>query len=143
MGSAYHPVTRPGHRLPHAWLADGEDHVSTHDLVGAGGGFVLITGPEADGWRRAAKRLADDCDVELNVVSVSAGRPGHGPDAYLDAEGGWTTLRGVREEGAVLVRPDNPVAWRTQQGGPDAEKELGTALRRVLGHSDLTTTNGS
>ncbi len=136
MGSAYHPVTRPGHRLPHAWLASGEDRVSTHDLVGSGGGFVLITGPAADGWRRTAKRLADDCRVELTVVSVS---DDPGPDDYLDADGDWAALRGVRQDGAVLVRPDNHVAWRTVRGGPQAEAELGSALRAVLGHHVTTT----
>jgi 2,4-dichlorophenol 6-monooxygenase len=47
-GQVYRPTTRPGHRLPHAWLHvknTGEDNaiISTHDLVGAKGEFLLIT----------------------------------------------------------------------------------------------------
>ncbi|WP_258396087.1 FAD-dependent monooxygenase [Streptomyces sp. Amel2xB2] len=137
MGSVHHPVARPGHRLPHAWLAGGEDRLSTLDLAGGGGAFALITGAAADGWRRAAKRIADECDVELRVVSVS---DGPGPDDCPDAEGRWAAVRGVGEDGAVLVRPDNHVAWRTAHGGADAEAALGSALRRVLGRSDDTTT---
>ena len=35
MGDVYHPTTRPGHRLPHAWIEQDGRRLSTHDLVGA------------------------------------------------------------------------------------------------------------
>ncbi|MCZ9343672.1 aromatic ring hydroxylase, partial [Streptomyces sp. TRM76130] len=54
-GTTYHPVTRPGHRLPHAWLRQGDTRISTHDLVGRTG-LTLITGPLSEGWAVAAKK---------------------------------------------------------------------------------------
>ena len=35
MGDVYHPTTRPGHRLPHAWIEQDGRRPSTHDLFGA------------------------------------------------------------------------------------------------------------
>lgn len=45
--------------------------------------------------------------------------------------GGPTGLYAVRD-GAVLVRPDGHVAWRTASCPDDPETELGSALRSVL-----------
>ena len=42
LGKLYVPVTRPGHRLPHAWLEHEGKAVSTHDLVGRNN-LLLIT----------------------------------------------------------------------------------------------------
>lgn len=137
MGATYRPLTRPGHRLPHAWLRRGGTRVSTLDLVGGGAGFVLITGPLGEGWTVAAKRAADTHGVTLTVVSI-----GSGADTadYWDSEGTWTRVRGTEDDGAVLVRPDQHVAWRRAHAGPRADQELDAALRRALGHFDATTT---
>lgn len=137
MGATYHPLTRPGHRLPHAWLLRGDTRVSTHDLVGGGTGFVLITGPLSEGWTVVAKKAADTHGVALTVVSI-----GSSPDTadYWDAEGAWARVRGTEDDGAVLVRPDQHVAWRSVHAGPRTDQELDAALRRALGHFDATTT---
>ncbi|WNV87325.1 FAD-dependent monooxygenase [Umezawaea sp. Da 62-37] len=138
MGADYHPVTRPGHRLPHAWLTRGADRVSSHDLVGDRGGFALITGSVEDGWAVAAKEAADTCGVAITVVPI-----GTEPDAarYHDADGAWSAVKGIAEGGAVLVRPDNHIAWRaSEDGGENAGRELTAVLRRILGHRDTTTT---
>ncbi|MCZ9344828.1 hypothetical protein NGM37_44485, partial [Streptomyces sp. TRM76130] len=57
-----------------------------------------------------------------------------------DAEGAWTAVRGTSDDGAVLVRPDQHVAWRSAAAGPRVDQELGAALRRVLGHADADAT---
>src|SRR5207249_5590403 len=75
MGSVYHPTTRPGHRLPHAWLERNGERVSTHDLTGASSRFAVLTGPAGEprcigaaqvaeklGVLLAADRLGDDGD---------------------------------------------------------------------------------
>ncbi|WP_156758561.1 FAD-dependent monooxygenase [Actinokineospora pegani] len=116
MGAEHHPVTIPGHRLPHAWLDPGEQ-VSSHDLVGAHGGFALITGTSDGAWAVAAKQAADALGVPIAVAPVATGR--------------WARVRGVDDGGAVLVRPDNHVAWRSGADGPD---RLTDVLRRVLAH---------
>ncbi len=85
-------------------------------------------------WEVAAKRAADACGVAVTVVPVGAE-----PDAarYHDADGAWAAVRGIADGGAVLVRPDNHIAWR---GGEGADEDLTAVLRRILGHHDTTTT---
>ncbi len=129
MGSAYHPVTRPGHRLPHAWLRLGDTRVSTLDLVGRNGGFVLITGALGEAWTVAAKKVADRYRVALTVVAVGTEAAG---TRYRDIDGIWTAVRGTDADGAVLVRPDNHVAWRSDVASEHPEKDLDAVFRRLL-----------
>jgi hypothetical protein len=85
----YQPTARPGHRAPHAWLADGR---STLDLFGRG--FALLRfSPEIDVGRLAA--AAEARGVPLEVVDLAE------PEIAL--------LHGCR---LVLARPDGHVAWR-------------------------------
>ncbi|KAM5349120.1 hypothetical protein ACJ41O_008943 [Fusarium nematophilum] len=51
----YTPTTSPGHRLPHAWLEKDGKVLSTHDLVGRHGAFLLITDREGSAWVDAAQ----------------------------------------------------------------------------------------
>ncbi|WP_020673277.1 FAD-dependent monooxygenase [Amycolatopsis nigrescens] len=127
MGYLYHPVTRPGHRLPHVWLTRDGERLSSHDLVGRHGGFVLITGAVEDSWAVAAKQVVDTFGVALTVVPI-----GTDPAGYQDAEGGWSAVKEVGDGGAVLVRPDNHVAWRSFTGGAQAG-ELNAAFQHILG----------
>jgi 2,4-dichlorophenol 6-monooxygenase len=121
MGVTYHPVARPGHRLPHAWLTWDGERVGTHDLVGSRGGFALLTGPMADDWAIAAKRAAEVHGVPLAVVTIDP------------SDGGWAAVSGIGDGGAVLVRPDNHVAWRSPQASDRAADELDAVFRRILG----------
>jgi 2,4-dichlorophenol 6-monooxygenase len=125
MGGVYRPTTRPGHRLPHAWIDRDGVRLSTHDLTGACARFVLITG-SAD-WAEPVRLAAEALEVELAVAVIGAGDP----EAYSDPTGAWAAARGVPAEGAVLVRPDNHVAWRIDR--PPAEPGLlSSVLRRLL-----------
>ena len=48
----------------------------------------------------------------------------------VDETGEWATLYGIGPEGAVLVRPDGHVAWRTQASA--SEENLESAMRSIL-----------
>lgn len=124
MGGNYAQIARPGHRLPHCWLAKDGAPLSTHDLVGRDGRFVLLVRPGGEGWRDVAAGLSGP--VELDVVVV-----GRGGDVH-DAEGRWADLSGTGEEGCVLVRPDNIVAWRAMEVPDDAGAALAGALNRAV-----------
>jgi len=50
----------------------------------------------------------------------------------LDLENGWQTKMGMSAEGAVLVRPDGFVAWRTSTLATSPEPLLEQVLSSIL-----------
>jgi 2,4-dichlorophenol 6-monooxygenase len=124
----HQPTTRPGAKLPHAWLVDAQGHrVSTLDVVGKGR-FTLVTGLSDGAWETAAEKAREAFGMRLDVVRV-------GSADHRDAYGEWRRAAEIAEDGALLVRPDGYIAWRLT-GGPGSadatEKELLTAVRSVL-----------
>lgn len=124
------PTTRPGAKLPHAWLVNRQGRrVSTLDLVGKGL-FTLVTGLAGRSWVAASEQLAKPYLRTLVIGSPNA------QDLYCN----WHELREIEEAGALLVRPDGVVAWRRFQGVADAaeaRRELALALSSLLDHCSL------
>lgn len=125
LGETYVPTTRPGHRLPHAWVERKGQRVSTHDL-GRPGAFLLITGRSDSLWGVAARRIAAAMDLPIEVVAI-----GDECEA-VDVDRAWRNLRQVSAEGVVLVRPDQHVGWRSAGAHPNPEQALGAALAGIL-----------
>ena len=123
MAGIYHPITRPGSRLPHAVLEHEGGRIGTHDLVRPGG-FTLFCNRVA--WRRAAASAAKRAGVRIDTVLI--GRR----DGYRDIDGTWARLRQVGAGGAVLVRADTHVAWRSMETPPDPAAALLAALTGIL-----------
>src|SRR5581483_5265672 len=95
---SYVPTARPGHRAPHAFLADGR---STLDLFGRG--FVLL-GFNADAAEAAAfLAAAKQRKVPLTFIAID--------DPPVAA---------LYQNKFVLVRPDGHVAWRNDRMPEDA-----------------------
>jgi putative polyketide hydroxylase len=119
----------PGSRAPHLWVQRSGERRSTLDLYERT--LVLLSGAGASGeaWRSAAKRVTDRLAVLLDVYAVGAGR-----DADLITENGadWAEAHGTTADGAVLVRPDGFVAWRSRTAVADAEEVLHSVLASVL-----------
>jgi 2,4-dichlorophenol 6-monooxygenase len=115
----YVPNARPGSRLPHAWVTSARTgtRVSSLDLV-ASDRFTLIVGPEGHGWIAAGATYA--------VEVVAIGRD------VLDLDGTWTTLLDLAPAGAILVRPDQHVAWRSSHAVGDPTLAVGRALDTTL-----------
>lgn len=119
------PTTRPGAKIPHAWLvgADGR-RVSTLDVVGRGL-FCVVTGIAGTAWRDAVAAL----DAPW-LRAVVIGGPG-----ALDVYCTWHRIREIDEAGALLVRPDGVIAWRERSAVYDpaeAGRRLSGALSTVL-----------
>jgi 2,4-dichlorophenol 6-monooxygenase len=113
------PTTRPGARLPHAWLVGADGHrLSTLDLVGHGR-FTLLTGISGTAWLDAAESLP------VTVVRI-------GVDGLRDAYGNWLRSREINEDGALLVRPDGYVAWRAARLPADPAAALTRAYESVV-----------
>jgi len=122
----YHPTTWPGARLPHVWLEHKGIRVSNHDLAGKGR-FALFTGIGGDAWAEAAELVTAQTGVEIAAYVIGPGRE------VLDTYDDWARAREVEENGAVLVRPDGHVAWRSHALADDPAAELGAAMEQLLG----------
>ena len=116
----------PGTRVPHAWVQRYGERVSTLDLVGRG--FTLFTGDAeaaADAWLAAAASASASLGVTVDVQCV-------GPNGIVrDVDGEWARLTGLSNEGALLVRPDDFVGWRTEALPTAPESELCQALSQI------------
>ena len=121
----YHPTTWPGARLPHAWLGRDGFKVSTKDITGKGK-FALLTGISGESWAQAARDVAKELGIELDAHIIGPGRQ------YTDLYEDWTRLREVGEDGCVLVRPDQYVAWRSASLVSNPKDALMQALKSVL-----------
>ncbi len=126
MGYKYVPTTRPGHRLPHAWIERHGERISTLDLI-TPGSFLLLIGPQGGAWAEASAAAASAVGAQVSVVSI-------GPqEDYSDAEQEWSNLREVGPDGAILVRPDGHVGWRSLGNNGEPLIALRQALYRILG----------
>lgn len=109
----YLPTTRPGHRAPHAVLADG---TSTIDQFGRD--FVLLT-QDTESAGPFFEALMQERSIPARVVPI-------------DSE----ELAAVYETAAVLVRPDGHVAWRGDHPLEDLPAVLDTIIGWTAQHSD-------
>ncbi len=126
-GSDYRPTTRPGHRLPHAWLDVNDKRISTHDLLDDKAGFLLIANAKGQAWCEAARQIATERGIGLRAVRIA-------PDGdALDNDRRWQDLSEVTDSGAVLVRPDAMIAWRSSGAHTDFLQQLRTVFNQLLG----------
>lgn len=125
------PTSRPGAKIPHAWLVERDGvRVSTLDVTGKGL-FTAVTGLAGAAWKEAALSL----DLPFLRVVVT-GSP-EAQDLYCE----WQRIREIEEAGVLLVRPDGVVAWRDMEGTSDtgeALDRLSAAIRTILDVSDLS-----
>jgi 2,4-dichlorophenol 6-monooxygenase len=117
------PSARPGARVPHAWVGRQGRRISSLDLF-AYDAFTLVAGPEGGAWADAATSV-DAVPVRRIVIGRDVEDPG----------GRWTALLGIETDGALLVRPDQHVAWRSQRGSRDPCDTLRRALTRIVAAS--------
>jgi 2-polyprenyl-6-methoxyphenol hydroxylase-like FAD-dependent oxidoreductase len=104
---------RPGFRAPHLWI---ESNLSTLDLFGRH--YTLLTAGEGKNWAQAAAFAAERLDIQLDTHQIEARS--------------FSESYGISSTGAVLVRPDGFVAWRTRCAPDSPEVSLVQALSTVL-----------
>lgn len=114
---------RPGTRAPHVWLKRNEQEISTLDLFR--GNFVLLTGAESRAWGESAGMAAQSLKIDLDIHRVSA-------NGLADLSGGFLPAYGIAPSGAVLVRPDGFVAWRSRNGDGANVEQKKIVLARIL-----------
>jgi 2-polyprenyl-6-methoxyphenol hydroxylase-like FAD-dependent oxidoreductase len=122
-------VGEPGTRAPHVWLERDGERLSTIDLFWDS--YVLLTGSDGGAWHEAAAQLAERTGVPLRTVRIGA------DGDYASVDGDWAAAFGVSPRGAILVRPDAFVAWRSTDSQPEPEKVLADVLGQVAGSVDM------
>ncbi len=122
----YEPSTRPGHPLPHAWVEREGVRIALNTLV-HGGKFVLLAGEDGQPWVDAAHEIAERYGIDLVAVRV-----GILEGDYIDARCAWTKQRKIGRQGAVLVRPDRYIGFRSTGAAKNHKDVLNRALRQIL-----------
>ena len=122
----YEASTVPGSHLPHAWVGDNKVKLAMMDLAPYDR-FTLISGIAGEAWENAAEKVSLELGVPVETVIIGPGR--EVTDLYYD----WSKLREVEESGALLVRPDKHIVWRSHTLPTDPESELRAALSQALG----------
>jgi 2,4-dichlorophenol 6-monooxygenase len=117
----FESTARPGHHIPHVWLDHDDEPVSTSDLVAPGGMTLFVDAAHAQAWREAAEAATR---VPLTIVEVGG--------ALSDPTGEWAKVRGTDARGALLVRPDRHIAWRTATEPTNPAAELSSVLSRLF-----------
>ncbi|WOE75353.1 FAD-dependent oxidoreductase [Alterisphingorhabdus coralli] len=119
-------TTYPGARLPHAWVTVNGQRTSILYLCG-GAQFTLLTGISGGGWIEAAAAIKQTLGVDINVVQIGALRK------VQDVYGEWSRVREIEESGALLVRPDQHIAWRAKSWTADSIADLKEVMQSILG----------
>ncbi|WP_410586033.1 FAD-dependent monooxygenase [Amycolatopsis sp. lyj-23] len=114
---------QPGTRAPHVWLRRDGKRVSAVELFF--GSYVLLAGPDGERWHDAATVVATETAVPLRSFRI-------GRELVEDEGADWAKAYGVEPDGAVLVRPDGFVAWRTTEAGQDPKATLHALLESLV-----------
>lgn len=123
----YEASTYPGSPVPHAFLTDQRgDHIALIDLIEPGN-FLLIASETGQAWVDAVAAVSQELQSSIRVVKI-----GHAAGDYRDHRLSWLRSREVSSDGAVLIRPDGVVAWRSDALPADPSGALKTALLSML-----------
>jgi len=88
--------------------------------------FTLITGIAGEAWASAVQTVGRELGLPFSAVVIGPGR--EITDLYYD----WARLREVAEDGALVVRPDKHIGWRSMTLPADPEAALRTAMLSLL-----------
>ena len=116
----YIACARPGARLPHGWLTQEGEEISSLDLV-LSDGLTLFTGPKASAWSEAVEACAPR---PIRLIRIG--------EDVTDPETTWLKTCGVTPEGGLLVRPDQHVAWRSRSRPENPTTALQQAVQQIL-----------
>lgn len=118
---------QPGTRAPHAWIMRNGEKISTLDLFGKG--WVLLT--QNVDWKKSVHEYQKKTPPKTNEIELIT----HclHEDFSSENQTTFSTLFGLSDNGALLVRPDGYIAWRTQKKPEDDLDALFKSLQTILG----------
>jgi hypothetical protein len=118
----------PGTHAPHIALERRGEPISTQDLFGSH--FVLLVGPQGQHWKDAARSSQEALHLPLDSYQIG----GEAAD-LIDTGNKFCDTYGITATGAVIVRPDGFIGWRSraaEEKGQEAEHALTQALSTLL-----------
>lgn len=122
--NTYEANAAPGGRAPHCWLKhpEGGPTISTIDLF-KDLRFTLLAGRDGQPWVDAFNMAASHAGLRSQAFVIGA----HGD--LIDNLGAFHDLYGISAQGAVLVRPDGHVMWRSRDAAPEPRQ----IMQQVIG----------
>lgn len=116
---------RPGSRMPHFWVTSQGERLSTLDFLG--NDFILFTGKKNALWQWMANMTEKQSGLKIPVYSIGKTEPLATMTTTVEK------ALGISESGAVLVRPDGFVAWRSDSDNAADLINFGSSLKQILG----------
>jgi hypothetical protein len=107
-------------------LRDGRG-VPIHDLFDRE--YVLLAGAEGSDWATAADRVR--AEIGCPIVAHRIGRD----TEVAEADATWRQRYGITNGGAVVVRPDGFIAWRSVGTSLDCHATLTDVFTRLAGRA--------
>jgi len=120
----YDHSAAPGVRAPHIWLQHNNKTVSSLDLYDHG--FCLLAGQDGEQWVDAARDLGLARKLPFAAYAVN------GAQSAVSGQD-WAPAYGVDEKGAVLVRPDGHIGFRSAGDVADHASVLSKAVAACVG----------
>ncbi|MGE7630809.1 FAD-dependent oxidoreductase [Bacillus paramycoides] len=115
---------RPGTRAPHFWGTYEGKKVSILDLFGKN--FVLLTGAENSLWTQAVQDVSSKLGVNIKMYRVGLNGD------FIAQENIFSKLYGIENGGAVLIRPDGFIGWRSEKAVVNPDVVLGEVMGNLL-----------
>ena len=116
------PSGNPGTRVPHIMLHRNGIAISTHDLTATG--FVLLAAADGRKWSDAARALAA---AGAPLAEHRIASDGDLADLY----GRFEAAMGIGAQGALLLRPDGVIGWRSRGLHADPRACLNDVMRQL------------
>ena len=85
---------------------------------------MVLAGSEGESWCAAAREAGASLGLTVDAFRIGAD--------LIARDGGLEELLGTGSGGALLVRPDGFVAWRSARSSTEARDQLGQALASAL-----------
>jgi hypothetical protein len=109
----YIATTWPGARAPHVFLKDGS--TSIHDLFGSGQQYNLVDFSSDGTFSQTFRSASEGLNVPVKFV--------HLPDE--------PHTRKIWERDAILVRPDDHVAWRSSSEEASISEDVALEILKI------------
>lgn len=115
---------RPGTRASHFFGTYDGKEISILDLLG--NDFVLLTIAENRTWAECVQNVSSTLGINIKFYSV--GLRGD----FIAQEDIFSKLYGIENRGAVLIRPDGFIGWRSVKAVVNLDVMLEEVMRNVL-----------